>query len=250
MITGEGSLDEQTLHGKAPAGVAAAARAAGVPVVAVAGRNLLSERAVDRRRRPEAPTRSPTSKPTCSDASTTRVRCWNGSAGRSPRMPSMAAATCNPANSGNSIDRVSQGGDNDVSQYDLVIRARRAITPTGERPAAVAVRGGTIAAIEPFDTDLRAGRTVDAGRRRGAAAGHGGHPRARQRARPHRVGGLRHRHPGRGRRRRHHDHRHAAEQPAAHRRRARAARSNGRVAAEKAYVDVGFWGGAIPGNIG
>ena len=26
MVTGEGSLDEQTLHGKAPAGVAAAAR--------------------------------------------------------------------------------------------------------------------------------------------------------------------------------------------------------------------------------
>ncbi|MGW4241696.1 glycerate kinase [Nocardia sp. NPDC004722] len=43
VITGEGKLDEQTLHGKAPAGVAAAARAAGVPVVAVCGRNTLSE---------------------------------------------------------------------------------------------------------------------------------------------------------------------------------------------------------------
>jgi glycerate kinase len=43
VITGEGSLDEQTLHGKAPAGVAAAARAAGVPVVTVSGRNLLSK---------------------------------------------------------------------------------------------------------------------------------------------------------------------------------------------------------------
>jgi glycerate kinase len=42
VITGEGSLDGQTLHGKAPAGVAAAARAAGIPVVAVAGRCLLS----------------------------------------------------------------------------------------------------------------------------------------------------------------------------------------------------------------
>jgi glycerate kinase len=41
VITGEGSLDAQTLHGKAPAGVAAAARTAGVPVVAVAGRCLL-----------------------------------------------------------------------------------------------------------------------------------------------------------------------------------------------------------------
>ncbi|WP_036496492.1 glycerate kinase [Nocardia sp. BMG111209] len=41
VITGEGSLDEQSLHGKAPIGVCAAARAAGVPVVAVAGRCLL-----------------------------------------------------------------------------------------------------------------------------------------------------------------------------------------------------------------
>jgi glycerate kinase len=38
VITGEGSLDAQTLGGKGPAGVAALARAAGVPVVAVAGR--------------------------------------------------------------------------------------------------------------------------------------------------------------------------------------------------------------------
>jgi glycerate kinase len=39
VITGEGALDVQTLHGKAPAGVARAAAAAapGVPVVAVAG---------------------------------------------------------------------------------------------------------------------------------------------------------------------------------------------------------------------
>ncbi|GAA3086871.1 glycerate kinase [Streptosporangium carneum] len=37
VITGEGALDEQTLRGKAPAGVAAAAAKAGVPVVAVCG---------------------------------------------------------------------------------------------------------------------------------------------------------------------------------------------------------------------
>jgi glycerate kinase len=47
VVTGEGSLDEQTtLHGKAPAGVAAAARRAGVPVVAVAGRCQLDEAAL------------------------------------------------------------------------------------------------------------------------------------------------------------------------------------------------------------
>lgn len=37
VVTGEGSLDEQTLHGKGPAGVAERARAADVPVIAVAG---------------------------------------------------------------------------------------------------------------------------------------------------------------------------------------------------------------------
>ncbi len=37
VITGEGSLDEQTLHGKAPAEVALRARAAGVPCLALAG---------------------------------------------------------------------------------------------------------------------------------------------------------------------------------------------------------------------
>ena len=42
VITGEGSLDEQSLAGKAPIGVARAAGAAGVPVVAVAGRSVLS----------------------------------------------------------------------------------------------------------------------------------------------------------------------------------------------------------------
>ncbi len=42
VITGEGSLDEQSLAGKAPVGVAQAAARAGVPVVVVSGRNLLS----------------------------------------------------------------------------------------------------------------------------------------------------------------------------------------------------------------
>lgn len=43
VITGEGSLDRQTLRGKAPAGVARAAAHAGVPAVAVAGRRRLTD---------------------------------------------------------------------------------------------------------------------------------------------------------------------------------------------------------------
>lgn len=42
VITGEGSLDEQSLGGKAPVGVAGAAHRAGVPVVAVCGRTTLA----------------------------------------------------------------------------------------------------------------------------------------------------------------------------------------------------------------
>ena len=43
VIIGEGSLDSQTLAGKAPAGVARAAARRGIPVVAVAGRSTLTE---------------------------------------------------------------------------------------------------------------------------------------------------------------------------------------------------------------
>jgi glycerate kinase len=46
VITGEGSLDEQTLHGKAPVGVAQAARARDIDVVAVCGRLALSPSAL------------------------------------------------------------------------------------------------------------------------------------------------------------------------------------------------------------
>ncbi|WP_066936006.1 glycerate kinase [Microtetraspora fusca] len=42
VITGEGALDEQSLRGKAPLGVAAAAAKHGVPVVAVCGRRSIS----------------------------------------------------------------------------------------------------------------------------------------------------------------------------------------------------------------
>ncbi len=42
VITGEGSLDEQSLSGKAPVGVARAAAEHGIPVVAVVGRSTLA----------------------------------------------------------------------------------------------------------------------------------------------------------------------------------------------------------------
>ncbi|WP_017557035.1 allantoinase AllB [Nocardiopsis baichengensis] len=45
--------------------------------------------------------------------------------------------------------------------FDLVVRARRAVTPDGERPAAVGVRGGRIAAVEDAGAALDSARTVE-----------------------------------------------------------------------------------------
>ncbi|GAA2879864.1 allantoinase AllB [Streptosporangium fragile] len=46
---------------------------------------------------------------------------------------------------------------------DLVVRSRRAVLPDGERPAAVAVRGGRIAGVHAYDADLTAAEQVDLG---------------------------------------------------------------------------------------
>jgi glycerate 2-kinase len=47
VIAGEGSLDEQSLRGKAPAEVAARARSAGVPCLALAGAVRLSAEQIE-----------------------------------------------------------------------------------------------------------------------------------------------------------------------------------------------------------
>jgi allantoinase len=46
--------------------------------------------------------------------------------------------------------------------YDLVLRSRRVLTPDGERPATVCVRNGRIAALAPYDT-VDESPTVDLG---------------------------------------------------------------------------------------
>ena len=136
-----------------------------------------------------------------------------------------------------------------MSQYDVVFRGRRVITPAGERPAAVAVSGGGIAAIEPYDADLTGARTVDLDDDEVLLPGmvdthvHVNEPGRTEwegfatATRAAAAGGvttiidmpLNSLPP-------------TVDPPALRIKRA--------VAAEKAYVDVGFWGGAIPGNIG
>jgi allantoinase len=50
-----------------------------------------------------------------------------------------------------------------VSQLDLVVRAERAISAEGQRPLSVGVKDGTVVAVEPFDADLRADQVVELG---------------------------------------------------------------------------------------
>jgi allantoinase len=50
-----------------------------------------------------------------------------------------------------------------TTPYDLVVRSRRAVLPDGERAAAVAVRGGRIAAVAPYGAPMSAREDVDLG---------------------------------------------------------------------------------------
>ena len=49
----------------------------------------------------------------------------------------------------------------DPAPLDLLLRGRRVITPGGEQPAVVGVRDGRVVAVQPLDADLVAGRTVE-----------------------------------------------------------------------------------------
>ena len=46
---------------------------------------------------------------------------------------------------------------------DLVVRSRRAVTPAGESPAAIVVSGGRIVAVEPYEAEIPADQQVDLG---------------------------------------------------------------------------------------
>lgn len=43
---------------------------------------------------------------------------------------------------------------------DLVVRGRRVVTPSGEQPCAIGVQDGVIVAVEPYDAPVTAARTV------------------------------------------------------------------------------------------
>ena len=128
-----------------PRPVAAAARAAGVTTVAVAGRSTLDPSALEPAGIARAYVLSDL-EPDPERACASRRRCcgrwprgsrptgWLGTAGERPDAP--------------------------VSAFDLVFRAPRVVTAAGEVARCVAVRDGRVAAIEPLAADLAEERTV------------------------------------------------------------------------------------------
>jgi len=155
VVTGEGSLDAQTLHGKAPAGVAALARRAGIPVVAVAGRCLLD---------PESLRRAGFG----SAYALTDHASYPGEPFDAPgpllqRIGARIAGcdlldgmlTARPAGA--------TGATRATPRAPLAFRARRAVVDGAEISCTVVVEDGRIAAVETYDARMEAARTVQLG---------------------------------------------------------------------------------------
>jgi allantoinase len=53
--------------------------------------------------------------------------------------------------------------EHDPAEHDLVVRSRRAVLPEGEGPVAVCVGGGRITALRPYDAPVQARTDIDLG---------------------------------------------------------------------------------------
>ncbi len=162
VITGEGSLDAQSLMGKTPLGVARAARRAGIPVHAVCGRSELDAAAL-------------------ADSGFASVRAL------AELEPDPAVSM---ANAGELLTRLSEdlmtelitasgtgaepagAASGDVGSaapaFDLVLRASRALLAADggapvERGAEIGVRDGRIVQISPLGAGLAGARLVELG---------------------------------------------------------------------------------------
>ena len=139
VITGEGSLDEQSLSGKAPFGVAQAAGRAGVPVVAVAGRSLLAPADLHR-------------------AGVSAVYPLSDLEPDPARSIAQAASLLAIVGR-----RIATGMAPVTATFDLLIRGQ-VLTDDGIAERTVAVTGGRIAAVETGTAELAAVETVDLAR--------------------------------------------------------------------------------------
>ena len=137
-----------------------------------------------------------------------------------------------------------------MSEYDLLMRAERAILPDGESGADVAVKDGRIVAIEEPGSDLgeRAAAVVELAADEVLLPGlvdthvHVNDPGRTE------WEGFADRHQG-GRRRRGHDHLDMPLNSIPPTVDVAALEVKRKAADGETWVDVGFWGGAVPGNL-
>ena len=129
------------------------------------------------------------------------------------------------------------------------IRSKRVVTPEGVRAATVHLRNGVIEAISGYD-DFPSGQTYLRRRRIRRHARPGGHARPHQRAGAHRLGRFRDGDARGGRGRSDHADRHAAQQHSRNDYGRGAGNETQAAARKKCWVNVGFWGGVVPGNAG
>ncbi|GAA4042140.1 allantoinase AllB [Nonomuraea soli] len=134
-----------------------------------------------------------------------------------------------------------------MSEHDLVIRSTRVVTPDGVRPATVVVDRGRISAVEPHESGVRGAREVDLGTKALLPGLVDTHVHVNEPGRTHWEGFA------------------SATRAAAAGGvttivdmplnslpptvDADALRTKQKAATGQCWVDVGFWGGAIPGNL-
>ncbi len=135
-----------------------------------------------------------------------------------------------------------------MSEAELVLRSTRVVTPEGQRPAAVAVSAGRIAAVLPYDAEVPAGaRLVDVGDDALLPGLVDTHVHVNDPGRTEWEGfGTATRAAAAGGVTTLIDMPLNSIPPTTT---VEALRTKRRTAGERVHVDVGFWGGAVPGNV-
>lgn len=140
VITGEGSLDRQSLEGKTPIGVCELARSRGIPVYAVCGRTDLTQTEIEQ-------------------AGFAQVIALVDLVDSPHEAMTRAADVV--AQAGEYLAELMTRPPNVTDHFDLVLRGQRVLTGEGIVAREVGVRDGKIAALVPLGANLEADGVIE-----------------------------------------------------------------------------------------
>ncbi|MBL3687745.1 allantoinase AllB [Leucobacter zeae] len=181
VITGEGSFDHQSLGGKTPMGVLGVGRAAGVPVVMVCGRALLDEatwREAGFAACYALSDRAASAAESMGDADrllgevgreiaerliSTETATGHGSPDdTTPIQKGSSTMPEHEAQSTTEADATDTGAAPEAGdRYDLVVRGKQVLTTSGIRPREVGIRGGIVVALQPLGNALQGDEIIE-----------------------------------------------------------------------------------------